>query len=163
MCLVITFKKHLNKLDTLSCTRKDGSQTWSKIHPGLAIHDLIHYAVETTLGFQNAFYGLLAQGYNIEDFALPRGERPIALLPKNLPFEAIYTEFVVGLFQMETLSSEPYADFNGLLRAAYIEKRLKGFRSLSEEQIHNIRLKIKTLNQSWQEKTYDEALVLEFQ
>ena len=101
MYLQITFKKHQNKPNTLSCTRQDGSKTWSKIHPGLAIHDLIHYAVETTLDFQNAFYGLLAQGFNIEDFSLPRAERPVELLPKNLPSEALYTEFLVGLFQME--------------------------------------------------------------
>jgi len=162
MRLQIAFKKHQNKPNTLSCTRKDGSQTWSKIHPGLAIHDLIHYAVETTLDFQNAFYGLLAQGYNIEDFALPRAERPIALLPKNLPFEAFYTEFVVGLFQMETLSGEPYPDFNGLLKAIYAEKKLEGFRPLSEKQIQVIRLKIKMLNQSWKKTAFNEALILAF-
>lgn len=162
MYLQIVFKKHKNKSNTLSCTRKDGSQTWSKIHPGIAIHDLIHYAVETTLDFQNAFYGLLAQGYNIEDFALPRAERPVALLPKNLPFEALYTEFVVGLFQMETLSNKPYLDFNGLLKDVYTEKGLEGFRPLKDEQLHDIRLKIKTLNQSWKETAYGKALVLEF-
>jgi len=162
MHLVITVKKHQNKPNTLSCTRQDGSKTWSKIHPGLAIHDLIHYAVETTLGFQNAFYGLVAQGYNIEDFALPRVERPIPLLPKNLPFEAIYTEFLVGLFQVETLSCEPYVDFNRVLKDVYAEKGLEGFRPLSKKQINDIRLKIKTLNQSWKETHFDEALVLEF-
>ena len=162
MYLQIIFKKHQNKPNTLSCTRKDGSETWSKIHPGLAIHDLIHYVVETSLGFHNAFYGLLAQGYNIEDFDLPRIERPSALLPKNLPFEAIYTEFLVGLFQMELLNDEYYPNFNGLLKDIYEEKDLKGFRPLAPEQITNIRLKIKELNQSWKTISYGEALILDF-
>ena len=84
------------------------------------------------------------------------------MLPKNLPFEALYTEFVVGLFQMEMLSGELYPDFNDLLKTVYTEKGLEGFRPLSEEQIHDIRLKIKTLNQSWKGTTYGEALILEF-
>lgn len=162
MSLQITFQKHKNKPNTLSCTRQDGSFTWSKIHPGLAIHDLIHYAVETTLGFQKAFFGLLVQGYNIEDFALPRTERPIELLPKNLPFEALYTEFLVGLFQMETLSGEPYPDFNQVLKEVYEEKKLEGFRPLSAEDIISIRQNIKTLDQLWKAIPDGESLILEF-
>ena len=32
------------------------------------LHDLIHYVVETTLGYREAFFGLLAAGWDIQDF-----------------------------------------------------------------------------------------------
>ncbi len=79
----IQFKKGKDK-STLHCIRKDGTATWSTIYQGMEIHDLAHFAVETELGFKKAFYGLLASGYAIQDFALPRAKRPKSLLPENL-------------------------------------------------------------------------------
>jgi hypothetical protein len=66
--LTITLKKMLTKPSILSSTRNDGSTTWSKLHRGLETHDLAHYAVESTLRFSKAFYGIINEGYNISDF-----------------------------------------------------------------------------------------------
>ena len=66
--LTITLKKMLTKPSILSITRNDGSTTWSKLHRGLETHDLAHYAVESTLRFSKAFYGIINEGYNISDF-----------------------------------------------------------------------------------------------
>ncbi len=66
----IRFVKGKDKPDTLHCIRADGSETWARLPKGFGpLHDLAHYAVETTLGFDQAFYGLLAQGRAIEEFA----------------------------------------------------------------------------------------------
>ena len=66
----IRFTKGKDKPDTLHCIRADGSETWTRLKNGFgALHDLAHYAVETTLGFDQAFFGLLAQGRSIEEFA----------------------------------------------------------------------------------------------
>ena len=66
----IRFTKGKDKPDTLHCIRADGSETWTRLKQGFgAQHDLAHYAVETVLGFDQAFFGLLAQGRSIEEFA----------------------------------------------------------------------------------------------
>ena len=60
--LVIRIKKKTDGSAALSCTRADGSVTWQRQDGKLGLffplHDLTHYAVETTLGFSRAFYGL---------------------------------------------------------------------------------------------------------
>ena len=75
--------------------RSDGSVTWQRQKGSLALvfpqHDLTHYAVETTLGYRGAFYGLVADGWEISDFAKPWPRGPI-------PVEAREVEMLVGLF-----------------------------------------------------------------
>ena len=78
--------------------RADGSVTWQR-QPGklgavFPAHDLTHFAVETTLGYREAFYGLIADGWEIADFAppYPRGA---------VPREAREAELVVGAFDTE--------------------------------------------------------------
>ena len=53
------------------------------------MHDLVHYSVESVLGFRDAFFGLVAQGWDFKDFARPwpRGQ---------LPAEAVLAEGFVG-------------------------------------------------------------------
>lgn len=55
------------------------------------LHDITHYAVEQTLGYRRAFYGLVADSWGISDFAMPWPRGPI-------PDEAREVELVVGLF-----------------------------------------------------------------
>jgi hypothetical protein len=82
----------------LTCTRRDGSQTWQRQAGSLGLvfpaHDLTHYVVETVMGFREGFFGLLAAGWEISDFAAPFPRGPI-------PYEARATELLVGLMQME--------------------------------------------------------------
>ena len=102
----IQFKKHGAKPSTLTCTRSDGSVTWSTIHFGLEAHDLGHYAVEHILGFRNAFYGMIANGTDIQDFELPREERPLHVLPRNLDPEALISEHLVNLLMIKSQQPE---------------------------------------------------------
>ena len=55
----------------LRCVRADGSVTWQKQpdrHAAFfALHDLTHFAVETTLGYRQGFFGLVAEGWDFED------------------------------------------------------------------------------------------------
>jgi len=54
----------------LRCRREDGSVTWQKQtkHAAhFAVHDLTHYAVETVLGYRRGFFGLIAEGWDVED------------------------------------------------------------------------------------------------
>ncbi|MGE0480993.1 MAG: hypothetical protein AB7Q17_11030 [Phycisphaerae bacterium] len=57
-----------------------------------AFHDLLHYAVETTLGLQQAFYGLMAAGRDFETF----GDRSDPRY-RAMPAEALFAEQLVDV------------------------------------------------------------------
>ncbi|PTM08884.1 MAG: hypothetical protein DA407_06990 [Bacteroidetes bacterium] len=103
--MIITLKKMVNKPSILTIVRNDTTSTWSKLHRGLETHDLAHYAVESTLKFTKAFYGLINEGYTVADFELPKEQRPFALRPENLHPEAIITEHIVNMLEVELLNS----------------------------------------------------------
>ena len=69
----------------------------------------MHYAVETTLHFKNAFFGMLAGGISISDFELPKDQRPFAYSE-----EALVAESIVNLLSMERLLG-PTENFNEAL------------------------------------------------
>lgn len=97
MTLQIEITKRLDNSGALRCTRQDGSVTWQKhdkhaVH--FALHDLTHYAVETTLGYTLGFFGLIAGGWDIEDTTSKGSRGP-------LPPEALEVEQMVGLFDTE--------------------------------------------------------------
>jgi hypothetical protein len=81
-----------NKPDTLTCVRDDGSITWEHSAVGIP-HDLLHFAVETTLGYRSAFYGLVAAGCDIGAFGTKEGEKD------TYPTEALWAKTLVGLLQ----------------------------------------------------------------
>lgn len=109
--MLIRFKRHPDGTASLTCIRDDGTTTWQRQQGSLGAvfppHDLTHYAVETTLGYRNGFYGLIAAGWEISDFAKPwpRGE---------IPEEAREVELIVGFFDTErrSLSRMTEAEFN---------------------------------------------------
>ena len=114
--MVIRFKKGKNrskhKPDTLTCIRDDGSVTWTHLHRGFVQHDFAHYVVEKTLGFENAFFGLVAKGYNIPDFSEPKAERSF-----EIPEEAIDTEPIVALLQADLREDLGYSgDSDGIFQ-----------------------------------------------
>jgi len=94
----IAIKKHADGGSTLTCARDDGSTTWQN-HPGqrgffFALHDLTHYVVETTLGLDEGFYGLVAAGWEIEDTTGKGSRGP-------LPHQTLQVEHLVGLLDQE--------------------------------------------------------------
>jgi hypothetical protein len=101
--LVIRIKKGRDGPDSLACVRPDGSATWHRIHPFFPLHDLCHLAVETVLELRQSFYGLIAQGWNLEDFSAPKDTR------KPFPPESVPTESVVMFFQQEYAESRERA------------------------------------------------------
>ena len=90
--LRIEIKKTGDGRPNLACVREDGTRTWARVHPFLPTHDLTHCAVESVLGFDDAFFGLIAQGWAIDDFALPGAGL-------RLPPGALCVEQIVGLIE----------------------------------------------------------------
>lgn len=87
--LRIEIKKTGDGRPNLACVREDGTRTWSRVHPFLPTHDLAHYAVESVLGIDDAFFGLIAQGWDIDAFAAPGAGL-------RLPPNALCVERIVG-------------------------------------------------------------------
>lgn len=142
----------------LNCTRADGTVTWQKQEGPNGVffpyHDLTHYAVETVLGFRHAFYGLLADGWTIDDTG-GKGARG------RLPAGAILVEHIVGLFDSErrSLATMTAAEFNALLAGFLAEKRIDVSRTVTDAELDAVRARTRELFRSW--KAIAEGGVLE--
>ncbi|MGB3589952.1 MAG: hypothetical protein WBA23_25620 [Tunicatimonas sp.] len=158
----IQFTKQQNRPSVFKCFRPDGTETWMSITQLFALeHDIVHYAVETTLGFRQAFYGMLLRGYNVTDFAAPRHLRPAALLPINLPLEAQQTEMLVNLFQTELHDGTSMEDFIGIAKFTF-EAQVVPFPDINEQQVGQIRARIRALLRQWHELPTGATLELNF-
>jgi hypothetical protein len=96
--LLIRIKKKTDGNAALSCVRADGSVTWQRQEGRLGqffpLHDLTHYAVETVLGHRRGFFGLVAEGWDLNDFGAPWPKGP-------LPPDMDPSEGIVGLLDSE--------------------------------------------------------------
>jgi hypothetical protein len=125
--MIIRFKRHADGSSSLTCIRSDGTSTWQRQRGSLGAvfppHDLTHYAVETVLGYRHGFYGLIADGWEITDFAKPwpRGA---------IPAEAREVELIVGFFDTERRS---------FARMTEEEFNEHGTRTLTAAEIERVR------------------------
>lgn len=147
--LRIDIAKHPDGSIALRCTRADGTVTWQKQTRHAAhfvLHDLTHYAVETTLGCRRGFFGLISEGWDAED-TTGKGARG------RLPMEAVEVEQIVGLFDSERGSGTLWTadEFN-----AFAPRRL------TEEDIRNVRALRAKLFQQWIALEPGEKLELQF-
>ncbi|MBI3893023.1 MAG: hypothetical protein HY303_16015 [Candidatus Wallbacteria bacterium] len=151
------FKKGRDGPSTLACVRPDGSRTWQRQPRGLPEHDLAHFAVESTLGLADGFFGLLARGHDLGDFAAPE-------IRRALPPETAWTEHVVGMVQTDLGS--------GLRRNAdELNADLAGFfagqsetcpRVLDTPQLDAIRRRLEGLLARWHTLPPGHTLTLVF-
>ncbi len=95
--MLIQITKRADGGGVLRCVRADGTVTWQKQgrHAAFfALHDLTHFAVESTLGLERGFFGLVEEGWDLEDTTGKGARGP-------LPAEAMVAEHIVGLFDAE--------------------------------------------------------------
>jgi hypothetical protein len=139
--LDIRLKRHPDGSASITLTRADGTVTWQRQKGSLALvfpsHDLTHYAVEQTLGYRFAFYGLVADGWEISDFAMPWPRGPI-------PEEAREVEMVVGLFDgmRRDRDQSSAAELNVQLRQLAADSRFAGSlvpRTLTDDDLARVR------------------------
>ena len=154
--LTIRLSRKPDGTTVLVCTRQDGSQTWQRHQRYTEFfphHDLMHYAVETTLGLRHGFYGLLADGWNITDF----GEREI-------PSEAILAETIVGLLDGERANGQQYdADgFGEALIAALAQQGHRHERQVTGKELEAIRERWQELAGRWATVPVGKGLEIDF-
>ena len=155
--MVIHLKKGRDGPSTLACVRADGSRTWGKVHPFFPVHDLTHCAVESVLGFDEAFFGLVATGWSIDDFTVPGSS-------SRLPMQAVWAEHIVGLLDLERANHQPFAaaQLNEMLVQSLGKLQLAPCRPVSDTELDHIRQLRNALQQRWQATPLGGTLEVEF-
>ncbi|MFQ5570737.1 MAG: hypothetical protein ACE5G0_13720 [Rhodothermales bacterium] len=152
----IRFLKGKDKPHTLSCIRADGTRTWTRLYQGFGPqHDLAHYAVETTLGFEHAFYGLLAQGHTIEEFAETDDRRWVG-------DEALLTEAIVMALQYEVAGSSSAEAFFETVEGACRGLGITVLDTLTPDVADTIRERFSRLRTQWEQTPAGGCLELDF-
>ena len=146
------------KPPTLTCLRDDGSCTWQVSSDYFARHDLIHYAVETTLGFQQAFFGLLAQGRDLNSFGTRGGVKDV-----YTPEEA-WAETLVGLLQWPAIGGGPVlsdCELSTMLVKSCAEQGIPS-PAVPSELLALMCAQVKPLHDQWKQLPDGECLELGF-
>jgi hypothetical protein len=155
--MFIQLKKGRDGPATLTCVRADGTRTWGKEHPFFPVHDLTHFAVESVLGFDQAFFGLIATGWEIDDFAKSGASR-------RMPFQAIIAEHVVGVFDRERGLAAPLsvAEFNETVGASLPPAQRAAFMPFSDAQLSQVRELRDALEARWHALPSGATMEVEF-
>ena len=121
------------------------------------LHDLIHYAVESELGFTHAFYGLIASGWDIAD-TTGKGHRGA------LPNEAIEVEYIVGALGAERSGgvAATAEDFNQLAASFASTRGMSLPRQLADHDLAKVRARFEELAMRWQALPRGATLELVF-
>jgi hypothetical protein len=159
--VLIEFTKRADGRTVLRCVRADGSVTWQRNDDQNArffpLHDLTHYAVETELGFSHGFFGLIAEGWNIDETT---GKSARGALPN----EALEVEYIVSAFFAERAggASASAAEFNELAATFASAKGMSSPRRLTEEDLAKVRARFDDLGKRWRALPPDSTLVMTF-
>jgi hypothetical protein len=159
--LLIRIKKKADGGAALTCTRPDGSATWQRQEGSHARffphHDLTHYAVETVLGHQLGFYGLVASGWNLDDFGVPWPRGPI-------PADADPSELIVGFFDAERAAGARWSagDFNEQARLYFAQHGRAASLNITDDELARIRALRAELFARWEAVPAGGALELQF-
>ncbi|MBC8139687.1 MAG: hypothetical protein H8F28_27720 [Fibrella sp.] len=146
------------KPDTLACFRDDGTTSYTRLSAFFPLHDLMHYAVETTLGYENAFWGLIARGWDFDSFA--EKDTQTGKIARTLPSEALVAENLVGFLQLAqtgSVSSVPDALYRFLMTQwdpVPVE--------ITPDRLAVIQSRFAELLEQWQELPHGGALELFF-
>jgi len=159
--LKIQFTKRADGGAVLKCIRADGTTTWQRQDDQYAaffpIHDLTHYAVEIELGFTRGFFGLIAEGWNIEETT---GKTARGALPN----EALEVEYIVSAFSAERAGGAvaSAAEFNELAATFANAKGMPPPHRLTDEDLTKVRARFDELANRWRTLPPDSTLELAF-
>ena len=159
--LTIKFTKRRDGSVISRFERADGTATWQrKDGPQasfFAVHDLTHYALETTLLYRRGFYGLVAEGWDLSDFGTPWPRGP-------LPADAEPAELIAGLLDGERATGERCSreEFNEKIAMYYASHSLTDPPTLTQEELDQIRKVARDLRARWAAVLPGDSLELTF-
>jgi len=143
---------------TLTCIRSDGSITWQASSAFFAEHDLYHFAVESVLGYNQAFFGLLAAGRDIDSFGTRNGAKD------TYNAEEMWAESLVGCLQWPQVGGgEPLSTAEVLQQLTVtFQNSSLGIPPITSEQVQKIRNLARALQSRWAQLGAGEILELRF-
>lgn len=153
----ISFKKRAGRKNIISYQRAVLPDHWLEADDFLILHDLSHYAIETQLGYQSAFWGLIKSGVN--PIVFENKQARDQLLISN---EAWYAECLANLFLIE-LTQGIFDNFNAVFQESVnqMNKNIPVL-LLTVEQINGIRHYYQQLVHTWKDLAHEQAMVLSF-
>ena len=108
----IIFRKRLKSKHLIVYKREKMDDYWIEADDFLIFHDLSHYAIEKTMGFTTAFFGLIKSGVKIKDFN-DKATRD----KMHLTHEAWYAEGLANLILIEYTQGE-FENFNEVFKSS---------------------------------------------
>ncbi len=137
--------------------RRDGQpvETSTVETKSLLFHDLVHYALETSAGLQDGFYGLLAQGKSFTDLNDP--EMPYA--PGTQISEI---EKIVGPLQTALKGEVDPARFVATLREMMLSANESLPLWVSEDVVSRSAKRMRALWGEWKATPFGQTITLEW-
>ena len=157
----IEISKRTDGSVVLKLRRRDGTEDWQKQQGPQALffplHDMTHYVVETELAIRDAFYGLVASGWSMED-TTGKGRRG------PLPAPALFVESVVGSLDTERASGSRWTadEFNENTARFAAQSGRPAPRRLTDDELARIRKRRAELFAAWHELPAGRTLELTF-
>jgi hypothetical protein len=159
--LTIRLSRRRDGAVVFELVRADGSRTWQKrtgpTAEFFAVHDLTHYAVETVLGYARGFYGLVAEGWDLDDFGHPWPRGP-------LPDDALPVEVIVGCLDTQRGAGAPLtaADCNASAAAYFANAGRPSPVNLTDEELSRVQERVSNLAWRWHALSPGNSLELGF-
>ena len=144
--MILRFKKGKgHKPSAFACIREDGSATYQSPLLLPVEHDLLHYAVETTMGWRRAFLGIVASGRDMDSFGTKNGVKD------TYTDEETWAEMTVGMFQWLAMTGGPAQSDGELLEtnAQYYAERDLVAPPLTQRHLEEIRACYAALRRQW--------------
>ena len=153
----IQIKKRANSKHIISYVRDGLEPYWIEADNFLVLHDLCHFAIETTLGYKTAFLGLVNSGINPSDFE--DKEKRDSL---NLSNEAWYAEHLANLFLIE-YAQGAFENINEIFKQCMLEHNPNvAIKQFSNAEIEAIRTSLYHLIDNWNMVEEGNFFSLEF-
>ena len=156
--LRIVFKKKEDD-SSFTCYRPDGSATGQKSGGYFISHDLRHYVVETTLGLNNAFYGMILRGWDIQDYGTPWPKGP---MPEDALPDLTLAEHLTSFLDRERITTHWTADEVNYYLGMVCDENKFERRPISEEILATIRDTFNAFMKRWKALKPGEALEFSF-
>jgi hypothetical protein len=153
----IIIKKKSSDKNTISFIREGFEDYWIEADNFLILHDLCHYAIEISLHYKNAFWGLVAHGVNPSIFE--NKETRDAL---NLTDEAWYAEHLANLLLIEFTQGK-FDDINKILEQSLLQHNPTiPIIQFSNVQLDAIRALLHSLIEKWRAVAVGDYVSLDF-
>ena len=147
----------------LEITRSDGSQDSVDLESKtFIVHDFLHYAIESTAGLTQSFWGQLSRGKTFDDMAQMGRDNPVEQMVQHITTEDAETEAVVGIMtgivQTNSSAESAIAGIDNLFSAQ--NRALPEW--LTSEFITTIKEKMRRLLGEWKALPYNETMEIQF-